>query len=91
MVSDFLANFPEVLNSDAFVCVLSVFLCAMFWHTFCCAIDTALYCIRMHFYERAILAAKDCEKLCVRPPRRLWDKFVLSKGDNHHAENSPRE
>lgn len=54
------------------------------------ALSTAFYCIRMKAYEKAILSAKDCEKLVVRPPFRLFKKFSVSEV-SENAENTPRK
>lgn len=51
------------------------------------ALATLCYIVRMKAYERAILSAKDCKMLCIRPPFRLWKKFTVSEGINH-AENT---
>lgn len=51
---------------------------------------TLFYCIRMRSYERAILSAKDCKMLVVRPPFRLWKNFSVSEV-SENAENIPRK
>lgn len=78
-INAFLLSIPQLTGQEAFVAAVLTFAVLLLFHTFCSAVETSLYCIRIHRYEKAILAAKDCDKLCVRPPFCLWSKFKLSQ------------
>lgn len=87
-VSSFLSSLLQFIESEPSVAVAAVSVFLLSLHAFGEVIVTCLYCIYMHRCEKETLSVKDCDKLCERPPLRLWSKFKLSKGDDN-AENAP--